>query len=137
MASNQLPLLDPENRAFWTRGEVGELAICRCQHCARFIHPPMPACPACGADDVTPTPVSGRGHVESYSVNYQPWLTGQEVPFVLAVVELEEQPGLWLMTNIVDCEPTTVHVGMPVQVCFRQQGDVWLPLFSPREAACA
>lgn len=52
-------------------------------------------------------------------------------PFVIAYVELVEQPGLWLMTNIVRCEPGAVHIGMQVQAVFARIDDVWLPLFEP------
>jgi uncharacterized OB-fold protein len=35
------------------------------------------------------------------------------------------------MTNIVNCEPDEVSIGMPVQVVFEQHDDVWIPLFEP------
>jgi uncharacterized protein len=128
---NKLPALDADNHAFWTHGENSTLAICRCKKCQHFIHPPSPVCVACGSMDVASEPVSGRASVISFSVNFQPWVAGQAVPFVLATVELVEQKGLWIMTNIVGCDPQTVHVDMPVQVCFEQQDDIWLPLFAP------
>jgi hypothetical protein len=36
------------------------------------------------------------------------------------------------MTNIVECAPDDVHVGMLVEVVFDEHEDVWLPLFRPR-----
>lgn len=130
----KLPALDPDNEAFWTSGQSGRLMITRCVQCRRYQHPPLPVCPECG-DDTRPEPVSGTGRVMTFSVNYQPWVPGQEVPFVLAVVELDEQEGLWIMSNIVDCAPDDVTIGMPVQVCFELQDDVWVPLFKPGAAA--
>lgn len=131
MALIQLPALDADNRAFWTHGLHGSLAICRCGACRRFIHPPLPICPDCGSSLVFPEPVSGRASVVSFSINYQPWVAGQAVPFVLAVVELVEQRGLWVMTNIVDCNPQLVRIGMSVMVRFEQHEDIWLPQFAP------
>lgn len=134
MNNRKLPVLDPDNHAFWTSGRDGVLRIAHCVHCARYQHPPLPVCPQCGAE-LQPAPVSGTGRVMSFSVNYQPWVPGQPVPFVLAFVELVEQAGLWLMTNIVECDPESVQIGMPVEVCFEPHDDVWIPLFRPRRAS--
>ena len=73
--------------------------------------------------------MSGHGTVFSYTVNHQPWYPGLPVPFAVAVVELDEQPGLRLTTNIVECAVVDVHIGQRVRVQFLQQEDVWLPLF--------
>ena len=75
--------------------------------------------------------MSGRGRVASFTVNHQAWLPGLAVPYVFAAVELAEQAELYVLTNIVDCEPETVKNGMSVQVCFEAQGDVFLPMFRP------
>lgn len=132
-AAPRLPELDADNRAFWTSGAQGQLKMCYCAHCSHFIHPPSAACSVCAGTDLDYRAVSGRGQVVSYSVNYQPWLPQQAVPFVLATVELQEQKGLWLISNIVGCEPEQVAIGLDVQVCFEPHDDVWLPLFEPRE----
>ena len=132
--ARRLPQLDEDNSAFWTRGAQGELAICRCQACQHYIHPPSAACPKCRSVDLRAEAVSGLGTVVSFSINEQAWVPGQEVPFVLAVVELQEQPGLWVTTNIIGCAPSSVFIGQALRVCFEQQDDVWLPLFRPVEA---
>ncbi len=127
----KIPALDADNRAFWTGGQQDELRICHCPSCSRYQHPPLPVCPQCGNTDVEYQPVSGKGAIVSYSVNWQPWAPNQKVPFILAVVELAERRGLWLMTNIVDCDIDQVAIGMQVTVQFIQQDSVWLPVFSP------
>jgi uncharacterized OB-fold protein len=124
-----LPELQFENVAFWTGGALGELLIMRCQFCAHWIHPPLPRCPKCRSADVTSQPVSGRAIVHTFTVNRHRWFPGQEVPYVLAIVELPEQPGLRLTTRLVDVAPESVEIGMPVRVEFEQVDDVWLPLF--------
>lgn len=129
------PALDPDNRAFWTSGKNNELRICHCPQCQTYQHPPLPVCPQCGHQEVEYKPVSGKAEVVSYTVNWQPWAPNQKVPFVLAVVELAEQKGLWLMTNIVDCEPEEVSIGMKVSVRFENQDDIWLPVFRPEVSA--
>jgi hypothetical protein len=104
-----------------------------CQGCQRYFHPPAPICPRCLSQDVGPRPVSGRGKVLSYTVNHQRWNADVEVPYVVAIVELADQPGLRLVSNIVGMPVDEVHIDMPVRVTFSQVEDVWLPLFE-REA---
>lgn len=135
MDTRRLPALDAENRAFWTGGATGALLICRCQQCQRYIHPPSAACAACESLDLRAEQVSGLATVVSFTVNHQLWVAGQQVPFVLAMVELEEQAGLWIMSNIVGCEPSSVFIGQRVRVQFEAQDDVWLPMFTPVESA--
>jgi uncharacterized protein len=132
--ARKLPLLTAENRAFWQGGAEGELRICRCADCRRWIHPPTPICLGCDSPDVGPEPVSGRGRVASFTINHQQWSPELEVPFVIAIVELVEQPGLRFLTNVISCSPDAVAIGMPVHVVFEQHEDVWLPLFGPDTA---
>jgi uncharacterized OB-fold protein len=124
-----IPQITDENGAFWTGGRDGELLIIRCTSCGYWIHPPTPRCPHCLSDAVEPQAVSGRGTVYSYTINRQAWVPGLEVPFVIAMVELDEQPGLRLMTNIVDCPTEEVEIDMPVEVAFVERGEAFIPVF--------
>ncbi|MFK3972923.1 Zn-ribbon domain-containing OB-fold protein [Pseudomonas sp. NPDC087358] len=127
--SRKLPALTDDNRAFWQGGEQGRLLIHHCQRCARFFHPPSPMCPRCTSFDVAARPVCGKGSVASFTINHQQWTPGLEVPFVVAIVELIEQPGLRFVSNIVGCDPQSVAIGMRVKVIFEHHEDVWIPLF--------
>jgi len=129
--SRPLPMLNRDNVAFWTGGAQGELLIHRCRSCDYFIHPPSSFCPRCEGRDVSPTPVSGEGVVASFSINYRAWAPDLPVPYVLAFVELVEQPDVRLATNITGCPPEEVHIGMAVRVRFEAHEDVWLPFFEP------
>lgn len=124
-----LPELTDENRPFWTGGVNGQLLIVRCQNCDLRIHPPQRVCRRCLSLDVKPEPASGQGTIYSMAINYQPWLPNMDVPFVYALVDLDDQPGVRLTTNIVDCDPESVAIGMPVTVKFEQAEDIWLPMF--------
>ena len=53
------------------------------------------------------------------------------MPYNISIVELVEQEGLRFTTNVVDCPPEDVHIGMPVQVQFEQHGEVFVPVFAP------
>jgi uncharacterized OB-fold protein len=126
-----MPLLNDENRPFWTSGQRGELVFQRCQACGFYIHPPYPRCPECLSTDIKPEAVSGRGTVVSVTVNEQMWNPTQPPPYVIALIEIEEQPAVRLMTNVINCEPYDVHIGMPVRVTFEDYDPVWIPLFEP------
>lgn len=126
-----LPKLTPLTEDFWRGGADGELRILRCRGCGYWIHPPAPVCPECWSRDVGPVAASGYGIVHSYTVNHQVWNPTWEHPYVIAVIELGEQRGLRLTTNIVGVAPDAVAIGMAVQVTFERDEDVWLPLFTP------
>jgi uncharacterized OB-fold protein len=119
-----------ETGFFWTSGADGRLRVQRCTACHRYAHPPGPICRFC-AGELVPEPVSGRGTVFSFTVSYQQLLPTLDVPYVVAVVELVEQEGLQMTTNIVGVPPEEVRIGLPVQVQFEQHDDVYLPMFAP------
>ncbi|QWV13851.1 Zn-ribbon domain-containing OB-fold protein [Marinobacter adhaerens] len=126
----KLPALNDDNCAFWQGGKSNALLIHYCHSCTQFFHPPGSVCPNCVSKDVYPRRVSGRGKIASFTINRQPWTPELNEPFVIAIVELEEQPGLRFVTNIEDVDVDEVFIGMPVRVRFRQEDDVWLPLFT-------
>jgi uncharacterized protein len=130
-----MPKLTDANRAFWTGGADGRLHVLWCARCELWVQPPTSECPHCDGGLVA-RPVSGRGTVLTYTVNHQPFMPTVPVPYVIAIVELEEQDDLRIATNIVDCEPDAVRVGLPVDVRFeaqRSDGEaVFFPVFVPR-----
>jgi uncharacterized protein len=131
-----------ESMAFWTGGRSGQLLITRCHGCGHFFHPPGPACWRCRSTDVAPEPVSGRAVVAAHTVNRQSWIPGLEPPYVVAMVELAEEPDVRLITNVVDVAPQEIRVGMAVEVFFEdwtavsgaEDSRVWLPLFRPAKS---
>ena len=129
-----LPALNDLNREFWTAGVRGELRFLRCNACGYYNHPPTPICPMCHSKDLAPSTVSGRATLHTYTINQQPWMPGPEVPYVIAIVELPEQEGLRLTTNIVNCPLERLAIDMPLRVVFEAVNDaVALPLFEPAE----
>lgn len=110
-----LPELTWESRAFWTGGFDGKLLICHCDACERFFHPPASACWRCRSTEVGPRAVSGRARVAAFSINIHQWLPGFPPPYVVAIVEIIEQPDVRLTTNIMRRSPEEVYIGMPVE----------------------
>ena len=133
--SRPLPVPTADERAFWAGGADGRLLVHRCRACRRWFHPPAPVCPHCYDNQVGPEPVSGRATVWAATVNHQPWFPSLPPPYVVAIVELAEQPGLRMLSNVVGCDPEQVVVGLAVTVEFEPLADdIWLPVFRPSAA---
>ena len=132
MSDRPLPLPDPETAFFWEATARRRLEILRCQTCKTWVHYPKPSCWNCSSGDLKPEEVSGRGTVYSYTVTHQD-VPGYTAPFAVVIVELEEQAGLRMVSNVINVPPEDVRIGMPVEVTFQPVAeDVWLPLFKKR-----
>jgi len=68
--------------------------------------------------------------VVAYTCNVQQWIPGSE-PYLIGLVAIDEQESVRLTTNLVDVELDQVREGMPVEVVFEHNDDVYLPLFRP------
>ncbi len=132
-----LPLLTDENRFYWTSGAHGVLRMLRCGDCDFWVHPPQPICSKCLSKNLSPSPLSGRGEIFSLTLNYKSWGPGLDVPYAIAIVQLDEQRGLQLTSGIRGIRAEEVQVGMRVTVTFEQDEDVWLPMFVPDERSMA
>lgn len=130
-ANRPQPYLMPEAEFFWTSGADGVLRIQHCDDCDSLVHPPKPVCHYCLSTNQSVVEVSGRGTVVGCTVNHQQWLPMFTPPYVVASVVLEEDHRVHLTTNVIGCDPDDVVVGMPVQVEFEQDGELWFPLFRP------
>jgi uncharacterized protein len=126
-----LPELTPENTPFWTGGATGQLMIGRCGDCDKRIHPPQLVCPACLSENVVATAASGTGTVASFTINHQPWMPGLDVPYALAIVALDDQPGVRLTAQVRAIALDRLQIDMPVRVAFEPREDVHIPYFTP------
>ena len=111
--------------------------IQQCCVCHRYIHPPRPICRFCLSTTLEPARMSGRATLYSWTVAEQPFhpFFADKVPYVYATVNLVEQAGLRVITNIVDCAHEELRVDMALEVTFREVADgLVLPLFRPASA---
>lgn len=127
-----LPRIDEESKGYWEACQRHELVIQRCGQCGVLRYYPRALCPSCLSDRVEWLRCSGHGTVYTFTVTHQNQAPGfrDALPYVLAYVELAE--GVRLLTNIVDCAPDAVRIGMAVEVVFEDATPaVTLPRFRP------
>lgn len=110
------PVPDEDTVEFWRALDDGSVAMCRCQQCGCWLHPPLERCPKCWGATAFEA-VAGTGELYSFIVVYQPAIPGyrDKLPYVVGIVELDEQPGLRLTGRIVGVEPDAVRVGQRVR----------------------
>jgi uncharacterized protein len=139
VASDARPIPEPDDVSefFWEGAREGFLLVQRCAACQCFQYPPDVVCVTCQSPDMTPTAVSGRGSVYSYAVVERAFHAGfvDAVPYIVVLVELAEQAGLRMLTNLVDASPSEIRVGLPVEVTFEYSGGTVLPQFRPLRAS--
>jgi uncharacterized OB-fold protein len=129
-----MPKATALTQPFWEGAAEHRLVILRCQSCGFWLHPPRPICRRCRSWDVAPEAVSGRGSLYTYTVTETPFhpYWADKVPYVVAVVTLEEQPDLRVITNVVGCPEECLRVGLPLEVTYVDAAPgLTLPVFRP------
>ncbi|MEE9285814.1 MAG: Zn-ribbon domain-containing OB-fold protein [Dehalococcoidia bacterium] len=133
-----IPVPTELTKPFWDAVDRHRLVVQRCQACGRYHHPPVELCPKCLSSHLAFEPVSGRGVIYSYTITHdarQPAFAEIQ-PYTVAVVELEEQPGLFMLSNIPGARVDEVKSGMPVEVTFEEVAPGRLiPQFQPLRQA--
>ncbi|MGH9024921.1 MAG: Zn-ribbon domain-containing OB-fold protein [Acidimicrobiia bacterium] len=127
-----LPTPNVETAPYWDAARDGRLLIKRCDACGRAHFYPRPFCPFCWRGAVRWEDASGCATLYTWSVVYRNDLPpfSERVPYVAAVVDLEEGPRM--MTNVVDVDFDILRIGMQLEVAFQPVADdVTLPVFRP------
>lgn len=127
-----LPTPEADTQPYWDAAADGRLLLRHCAACDTTHFYPRPFCPRCWSPDVSWVQASGRATLYTWSVVHRNDLPpfGDRVPYVAAVVDLAEGPRM--MTNVVGCDPSELHVGMQLSVAFEERADdVTIPVFQP------
>ena len=114
---------DDITRPFFEAANEGRLVVQRCSSSPRLYFPPRPASEICGpGDHVVWEELSGRGTIYNYGVVYDCPVASlkEDLPFNLAVIQLEEDPGLLMFSHLPGVPPDEVPVGAPVRVIFEE-----------------
>jgi uncharacterized protein len=134
LSERMLPQPDAVTQEFWDGLARGELRLQRCIDCATAQYYPRVLCATCGGD-VDWFTASGRGIVHTYSIvranGVEPYKS--LVPYVFAVVELEEGPRM--LTNLIGVDPESVRIGFEVQLEPVSAGDITIPFFTERSSS--
>lgn len=128
-----LPEFRPETKPYWEATKNHKFKLPKSKTDNKFFFYPRAVSPYDDmSQDIEWVEASGRGKVWTYSIhNMGPTKAYKgDPPYVVALVELDE--GVKMMTNIVDCDPQDVKIGMEVEVVFDDiTEDVTLPKFKP------
>jgi uncharacterized OB-fold protein len=113
---------------FWEAAARSTLVRQVCGACGQNFFTPRLACPNCLSESWSWEESSGRGRIYSFTVCHRAPVPGFSVPYVLAIVELDE--GWSMLTNLVDGEPSEIDIGTQVQVAWLSVADgQTLPVF--------
>ena len=122
-----LPVVDELNRPYWEATREGRLVLQHCTMCGLFQFYPRPFCLRCAAGELEWKDASGDGRLHTFSVVHRTAdrAFADDVPYVFAVVELEEGPRITV--NVVDTPLTQLRCDLPVRIVFTEVGDVVVP----------
>ena len=119
------PETNPETAAFWEGAQRGEFLLRRCGACARTHWYPRAICPHCFSADSHWESGSGRATIYAFSP-----MRRVDPGYVVAYVTLEEGPTM--LTNLVDCELESLHIGQAVKLVFKpSDSGQAVPMFTP------
>jgi uncharacterized OB-fold protein len=110
------PLANAVTLPFWQAAAEHRLVVQRCNDCGRTRLPPSPICPACRSSAADWKELSGRGEIYTYTIVHRPVAAGQELPFVIAVIALDDAGGVRMISNVVGAAPDDVRIGAPVEL---------------------
>lgn len=115
-----LPVPDDSTQGYWDAARRHELAVRRCAKCGSASFPPWACCRRCQSVDYEWAPTSGTGKIWSWTTVYRSTRPEfeKDVPYNLAVVELDDYPGVLVPARLPDVEPGKVVIGTAVRADF-------------------
>jgi uncharacterized OB-fold protein len=126
-----MPAANADTQPFWDGCARGVFLLQRCTVCSTFRHPPSPICPNCLSSEHEWLEATGHGRIYTFVIVRESLRRGWEelVPYVVAVVDLDEGPKL--VTNVVNIDPDLVTIGMRGKIEFTRVSDaMMLPVFA-------
>jgi hypothetical protein len=134
-----VPIPDPVSASYWDSAKEGRLTVQGFEGLDVLQHPPSPVPEIIGGgpplERAVPiaVEVSGRGTLFSFTILRQAFHPGfvDAIPMMIGLTELDDAPGVRILTNIVDAAPAELWIGMPMEVVFESRGEMALPQFRP------
>lgn len=114
------PRVTPQTAAYWKAASEGRLLLGACNDCPKLSHPPQSVCPFCWSSNVATRTASGKAKLNAFTVVHQSTVPAfrERLPYIVAYVELEE--GLYLVSNLVNCDPKAARIDMPLKAVFEK-----------------
>lgn len=109
---------DACNSPVWEAAGRGEVAVPRCEDCGWKWMQPLPLCPACQSSRVGLSVQSGRGTLYSFTVLRHPASEHADIGYAPAVVELDDAPGVRVISNVIDADSAELSIGMALEAAF-------------------
>ena len=109
------PSSSRDTKFFWDGVNAHELRIQK-RPDGSLQHPPVPAVWQDKEATIEYQVASGKGTVFSFVVHHAPKVPGRTLPFVIALVELEE--GVRMLGELRNVDPAKVEIGMPVRATY-------------------
>jgi uncharacterized OB-fold protein len=135
-----LPEVRADTKEFWEGCKQHEFRVPKCRKCGTHRFPPRPMCHNCNSTEADWIKVSGNGEIHSWIVvrdsMYRPARPGfkEDIPYIVALADFPQAGNIRLLSNMVDCKPDDMHIGMRVKVIFDDVTDVIsLPKFKQAE----
>ncbi|MBT4521225.1 MAG: nucleic acid-binding protein [Halieaceae bacterium] len=128
------PVWESFEDGYWEGIKQRKLVFQKCGECETFSHPPRVMCPNCKAQNWVWVESSGKGRVYSWTVLRQEVHPAFRVPFEVVLIEMDNEEGVRIVSNMVDCNPDEIDFDMPVELCFKEVTEEWaLPFFKKVE----
>ncbi len=127
-----VPPVDALSAPYWRGAAEGKVLLSQCNECGHVMFYPRATCTRCLSSDLGWTPSSGLGEVYAFTVCHRApdAVFRADVPYVIALIDLAEGPRM--MSNVTDCDPESVRIGLPVQAWFDPVSDeIAIPKFKP------
>ena len=106
---------------YWREAKYRYMLIgSRCLNCGKIYFPRRSICRVCRSRKMEDYKLSEKGIVESFTVirRNPPLGFERNVPYIVGIVKLKD--GVRVISQIVDCIPEEVWIGMPVELTFRR-----------------
>lgn len=128
--SKPLPDMKGLTKEFYDHCKAHKLSFQRCAECSTWRHIPRESCDVCGSEKWEWAASKGRGKVFSWTVVYRALHPAfkDDLPYAPVIVEMDE--GIRILSQVVDCPPEELRLGLPVEVVYDDvTPEVTLPKF--------
>lgn len=119
VSTRPTPIWDKDTVGYWEAARSHVLAVQRCKDCGTSSFPPWACCRHCNSMDLEWAPTSGKGTIFTWTTVYRSTRPefADDVPFTLAVVELDDVPVL-IPARLLDVAPLEARIDTPVEARF-------------------